>query len=66
MVILLDFMDVTMNQVNEENHGGVGCVCKLCEKLKGLEDNWIRRLVTFFSVEDLTRGTLKRKIQPTY
>ena len=66
-VILLDFMDVTMEQVTEENHGGVGCVCTLCEKLKSLEDTWIMRLGTFFHPGGLNkRDEIKRKVRATY
>ena len=36
-VNLIDFFDVTMEQVQEANHGRVGCVCALCAKLKNLE-----------------------------
>ena len=66
-VILLDFMDVTMEQVTAENHGGVGCVCTLCEKLKSLEDTWIMRLGTFFHPGGLNkRDEIKRKVRATY
>ena len=46
-VTLLDYMDVTEEQVQTEQHGGVGCVCQLCKKLKELEDNWIMKLGCF-------------------
>ena len=48
MVTLIDYLDVTFNQVQEENHGGVGCTCTLCRKLKELEDTWMMRLGTFY------------------
>ena len=38
MMTLIDYMDVTFNQVLEANHEGVGCICTLCRKLKDLED----------------------------
>ena len=33
-VTLVDYMDVTMEDVETAKHGGVGCTCSLCEKLK--------------------------------
>ena len=42
-VTLLDYIGVT----EEEVHGGVGCICSLCKKMKNLEDNWIMKLGCF-------------------
>ena len=56
-VTLLDFMDVTPEQVREEGFGGVGCVCTLCGRLKNKEDAWIMRLGSFFLTwMGLTKG----------
>ena len=46
-VTLLDYIDVTEEGVQTAQHGGVGCICSLCKKLKNLEDNWILKLVCF-------------------
>ena len=46
-ITLLEHMDVTEEQQKETNHkNGPGCRCALCEKLKSLEDKWIRRMGT--------------------
>ena len=39
MVTLVDFMDVTKEEVNIDRHGGVCCLCDLCKTLKKLEDS---------------------------
>ena len=63
---LIDFLDVTLEQVQQENHGGVGCVCTLCRKLKNLEDTWMMRLGTFYHPGGLNkRDEIKRKVGVT-
>ena len=47
-VTLFDYLDVDEGQVQKEGHRGVGCECKLCEKLKNIEDDWIIRLGPFY------------------
>ena len=47
-VTLLDYMDVTEEEVRKENHGGVGCMCCLCQRLKILDAEWIMKLGTFY------------------
>ena len=53
---LVDYLDVTREQVQEANPGGVGCICKLCGNLKELEDTWIMSLATFFHPGGLCRS----------
>ena len=46
---LLDHMDVTEEELAAAAHQpGAGCTCKLCSKLKRLEDRWIMRLGSFY------------------
>ena len=45
-VTLLDYLDGDEEQVKEEGYGGNGCECKLCSKLKNIEDDWIMTLGT--------------------
>ena len=48
-VTLLDYMDVTEEELAAAAHQpGAGCTCKLCSKLKRLEDRWIMRLGSFY------------------
>lgn len=66
-VTFVDYLDVTREQVQEANHGGVGCICTLCGKLKELEDTWIMRLGTFFHPGGLNkRDEIKRKVRASY
>ena len=66
-VTLIDFLDVTLQQVQQANHGGVGCVCTLCRKLKNLEDTWMMRLGTFYHPGGLNkRDEIKRKVRVNY
>ena len=66
-VTLIDFLDVTLEQVQQANHGGVGCVCTLCRKLKNLEDTWMMRLGTFYHRGGLNkRDEIKRKVRVNY
>ena len=66
-VTLLDYLDVDEGQVQEEGHGGVGCECKLCGKLKNIEDDWIMRLGTFYYPGGLNkRDEIKRKVRSAY
>ena len=48
LVTLLDYIDITEQQVKNAKHGGIGCCCKLCDKLKDLENIWIMRLGCFY------------------
>ena len=66
-VTLVDYLDVTKEQVQEADHGGVGCTCTLCGKLKEKEDTWIMRLGTFFHPGGLNkRDEIKRKVLASY
>ena len=48
MVTLVDYMDVTKEEVARGMHCGVGCMCSLCQKLKEKEYSWIMKLGTFY------------------
>ena len=64
MVTLVDFLDVTEEEVNIARHGGVGCLCDLCKKL---EDSWIMRLGTFYFPGGLNkRDEIKKKVRSGY
>ena len=66
-VTLLDYMDVTEEEVQGAQHGGVGCVCTLCRKLKNLEDNWIMKLGCFYHPHGLNkRDEIKNKVRSKY
>ena len=66
-VTLLDYMDVTEEEVQTAQHGGVGCVCSLCRKLKNLEDNWIMKLGCFYHPGGLNkRDEIKNKVRSKY
>ena len=66
-VTLLDYIDVTEEEVHDAEHGGVGCVCKLCRKLKNLEDNWIMKLGCFYHPGGLNkRDEIKNKVRSKY
>ena len=66
-VTLLDYLDVEEQQVQDAGHGGVGCLCNLCGKLKNLEDDWIMRLGTFYYPGGLNkRDEIKRKVRACY
>ena len=60
-VTLFDYLDVDEGQVHKEGHGDVGCDCKLCEKLKNIEDDWIMRLGTFYYPGGLNKRDEKGK-----
>ena len=47
-VTLLESMDVTREEVQRAQHGGVGCECQLCNHLKYIEDEWIMKLGKFY------------------
>ena len=67
MVTLVDYLDVTKEEVNIARHGGVGCLCDLCKKLKKLEDSWIMRLGTFYFPGGLNkRDEIKKKVRSGY
>ena len=67
MVTLVDFLDVTEEEVNIARHGGVGCLCDQCKKLKKLEDSWIMRLGTFYFPGGLNkRDEIKKKVRSGY
>jgi hypothetical protein len=66
-VTLLDCMDVTEEEVQAAQHGGVGCVCTLCRKLKNLEDQWIMKLGCFYHPGGLNkRDEIKNKVRSKY
>ena len=66
-VTLVDYMDVTKVEVETANHGGVGCMCYLCDKLKDIEDDWIMKLGTFYYPTGLNkRDEIKRKVRSGY
>ena len=66
-VTLLDYLDVTEEQVQAAQHGGVGCVCDLCKKLKTMEDNWIMKLGSFYHPFGLNkRDEIKSKVRSKY
>ena len=66
-VTLVDFIDVTLEDVQGAGHGGVGCECELCGKLKNLEDDWIMRLGSFYYPGGLNkRDKIKRKVRSGY
>ena len=66
-VTLLDYMDVTEEEVLAVKHGGVGCICPLCRKLKNLEDNWIMKLGCFYHPHGLNkRDEIKSKVRSKY
>jgi hypothetical protein len=66
-VTLLDYMDGTEEQVQTEQHGGVGCVCQLFKKLKELEDNWIMKLGCFYHPSGLNkRDEINCKVRSKY
>ena len=63
-VTLLDFLDVTEEEVHAAQHGGVGCVCTLCRKLKNMEDKWIMQLGCFYYHGGLNkRDEIKNKVR---
>ena len=63
-VTLLDYMDVTETESQNAKHGGVGCLCKLCDKLKDIENKWVMTLGCFYFPGGLnSREELKRKIR---
>jgi hypothetical protein len=63
MVTLVDFLDVTNEEVNIARHGRVGCLCDLCKKLKKMEDSLIMRLGTFSFPGGLNkRDEMKKKV----
>ena len=66
-VTLLDYMDVTQEEVQHAGHGGVGCECGLCGALKNKEDDWIMRLGTFYYPGGLNkRDEIKKKVRSGY
>ena len=66
-VTLLDSMDVTQEEVQRAGHGGVGCECQLCSRLKKIEDDWIMRLGTFYYPGGLNkRDKIKKKVRSGY
>ena len=66
-VNILDCLDVTEEEVQAAQHGGVGCVCSLCRKLKNLEDQWIRRLGCFYHPGGMNkRDEIKSKVRSKY
>ena len=59
-------MDVSKEEVERTGHGGVGCMCNLCQKLKE-KDTWIMKLGTFYYPGGLNkRDEIKRKSRSSY
>ena len=60
---LLDYMDVTGEELQQAGHkGGPGCICKLCAKLKRLEDRWIMKVGSYFYPSGLnSRDEIQQK-----
>ena len=60
---LLDYMDVTGEELQQAGHkGGPGCICKLCAKLKRLEDGWIMKVGSYFYPSGLnSRDEIQQK-----
>ena len=66
-VTLVDYLDVTMEEVTDAGHGGIGCMCELCDQLKDIEDDWIMKLGTFYYPGGLNkRDEIKRKVRSGY
>ena len=64
---LLDYLDVTEGEVREAKHGGLGCMCQLCKKLKNMEDSWIMKLGCFYHPGGLNkRDEFKNKVRIKY
>jgi hypothetical protein len=64
-----DKANVTEEQVQAQaaQHGGVGCVCDFCKKLKTMEDNWIMKLGSFYHPFGLNkRDEIKSKVRSKY
>ena len=60
-------MDVTPEQVRDLVHGGVGCVCTLCGRLKNKEDAWIMSFGSFLHPGGINkRDEIKRKVRSAY
>ena len=67
LVTLVDYLDVTEQGVREAGHGGLGCLCQLCKKLKNLEDSWIMKLGCFYHPGGLNkRDEIKNKVRIKY
>ena len=66
-VTLVDYMDITKEEVAREMHGGVGCMCSLCQKLKEKEYSWNMKLGTFYYPTGLNkRDKIKKKARSSY
>ena len=66
-VTLLDYFDVTLEQTVYEKHGGIGCLCKLCDKLKDIENTWIMKIGSYYYPAGLnSREELRRKVRVNY
>ena len=66
-VTLLQSIYVGQEEVQAAGHGGVGCECQLCGKMKNFEDDWIMRLGTFYYPGGFNkRDEIKRKVRSGY
>ena len=59
---LLEGMDVTKEEMVAADHKpGPGCICSLCQRLKGLEDYWILQVGSYFWPNMNIRDEIKQK-----
>ena len=67
-VTLLENMTLTEDDLETSiRQAGPGCRCRLCEKLKDMEDKWIFRLRTFHGTFVLNaRDEIRRKARGSY
>ena len=67
-VTLLENMTITEDDLETSIHqAGPGCRCRLCEKLKDMEDKWICRLGTFHGTFGLNdRDEIRRRARGSY
>ena len=64
---LVDHYDTTEEKMRVADHGGSGCSCDECQKLKSVEDKWICRLGTFNAPHGLnTRDEIKSRSRVNY
>ena len=65
--ILVDSVTTSEEELREAGHqGGAKCRCKICEKLKSVEDKWICRLGTFYAHGLNTRDEIKAKARVNF
>ena len=64
---LIDSIVTTPEELVTSGHlPGVQCRCRVCDRLKGVEDKWILRLGTFFGGGLNTRNEIKSKNRVNY